>query len=215
MNECQLRFSDKQCKDVLKTSHLNPPCLQSCQVIWLITTWGNCWNSRRHLWEKFLQTRCLELSPLVLTESWLWRISWLLWAYFITFMLQSGSNHYTDMAQRVWSRLLWVLAWKEATFQCVISFTINMISFSVPPPHTPSNRLPQVLSWATPSGSMLHEKSLEDHFWILPVFAIRMQLVPCSSQKLQRGYQATLGVKGGVGQFPSAGQSRKTHTIKV
>lgn len=134
MNECQLQFSDKQCKDVLKTSHLNPPCLQSCQVIWLITTWGNCWNSRRHLWEKFLQTRCLELSPLVLTESWLWRISRLLWAYFFTFMLQSGSNHFTDMAQRVWSRLLWVLAWKEATFQCVISFTIIMISFSVPPP---------------------------------------------------------------------------------
>lgn len=117
MNECQLQLSDKQCKDVLKTSHLNPPCLQSCQVIWLMTTWGNGWNSRHHLWEKFLQTRCLELSPLVLTESWLWRISWLLWTYFITFMLESGSNHYTDMAQRVWSRLLWVLAWKEATFQ--------------------------------------------------------------------------------------------------
>lgn len=99
---------------------------------------GNCWNSRRHLWEKFLQTQCLELSPLVLTESWLRRVSWVLWVYFIIFMLQSGSNHYTDMAQRVWSRLLWAWAWKEATFQCVISFTINMISFSVclPPLHT-------------------------------------------------------------------------------
>lgn len=129
---------------------------------------GNCWNSRRHLWEKFLQTQCLELSPLVLTESWLRRVSWVLWVYFITFMLQSGSNHYTDMAQRVWSRLLWDWAWKEATFQCVNSFTINMISFSVCPPppttHTPSNSLSQVLSSATPSGSMLYEKSLGDDF---------------------------------------------------
>lgn len=118
-------------------------------------------------------------------------------AYFLTFM-----NLFHYFYVRVWFQPLHRygtesvkpspvgFGLERSHFSVVISFTINM--------NTPSNRLSQVLSWATPSGSMLHEKSLEDHFWILPVFAIRMQLVPCSSQKLQRSYQATLGVKGGV-----------------